>query len=546
MSSLMNTTPANAHQTPAPGPKALESGLAVSTTTTLDIEHALVADDPRLWSTTRKSITLALIASAGLIATMGVNIYNPAIADIKAQLGATDQDISLSLSLFIIVQGSTPLLWSAVSEIKGRKYVYLISILLFTVGCAVGASATRVAVLIGMRVLQALGGSAVLAIGAATLADIYEPRERGTKLGIYYSVPLIGPSVGPILGGVLTEVFNWRATFWFLVILGGIMWLCFLFLFKDTFRRERSLTYQLAMKRARIAAAKRKADQHRDRSTDALPRQLVKEKSAAPESTSPEDVRSATQSPVPGSGAITPAIHLDDVKLTLADVNPLHPLRMVLRRKNNIAILVPSALMFAFSYSISYTCVRTMSAAPYNYSALKIGLILLSFGIGNMIGSIGGGRYSDYLRAKYKADPNREATAETRLDSTIMAMWILPPSVVLYAWFANEKLHVAAICVALFLAGFSSIWIYTSTLAYIVDANVGRSSTAVATNSCFRGVAGFVSAEIAVPIQDAIGDSGLYMIWAGLLVVMELMIVLTAKRGKVWREKADERESAKS
>ena len=44
-------------------------------------------------------------------------------------------------------------------------------------------------------------------------------------------------------------------------------------------------------------------------------------------------------------------------------------------------------------------------------------------------------------------------------------------------------------------------WIYTSTLAYIVDANVGRSSTAVATNSSFRGLSAFVAAEIAVPLQ---------------------------------------------
>ncbi|KZW03371.1 MFS general substrate transporter [Exidia glandulosa HHB12029] len=522
---------------------SLEAGIPVSRATTIDIEHVLVEDDPRLWSETRKYVTLGLIACASLIATMGVNIYNPAISDIKRDLGATDQDISLSLSLFILVQGSTPLLWSAVSEIKGRKYVYLISILLFTAGCAVGASATRVAVLISMRVLQALGGSAVLAIGAGTLADIYDPRERGTKLGIYYSIPLIGASLGPILGGVLTQVFNWRATFWCLVILGGIIWLAFLVFFKDTFRRERSLTYQRALKRARLAAAKRKAAER-----EKLGGRFSRPTSPGP--VEPTDEKSAeqrrAQSPIPGSGAVTPTIGLDNVKLSLGDVNPFHPLKQILRRKNNIAILVPSALMFAFSYSISYTSVRTLAKPPYNYNALKVGLVLLSFGVGNMLGSIIGGRYSDYLLAKHKADPDRKATPESRLESTLIIMWLLPPSVVLYAWFAQEHLHIAALCVALFLAGLSSIWIYTSTLAYIVDANVGRSSTAVATNSAFRGTAGFVSAEIAVPIQDAIGDSGLYMIWAGLLVVMELLILLTGRRGGKWRERAQEREDTKA
>ena len=80
-----------------------------------------------------------------------------------------------------------------------------------------------------------------MSIGAATLADLYEPAERGTMMGIYYwfvlgaasvlpqhgspmlirSAPLLGPSLGPILGGALTQGFNWRATFWFLTIFTG-------------------------------------------------------------------------------------------------------------------------------------------------------------------------------------------------------------------------------------------------------------------------------------------------------------------------------------
>ena len=67
-------------------------------------------------------------------------------------------------------------------------------------------------------------------------------------MGIYYSAPLLGPSLGPILGGVLTQGFSWRATFWFLAIFSGLCFVSFI-PFKDTFRRERSLTYQAALKR---------------------------------------------------------------------------------------------------------------------------------------------------------------------------------------------------------------------------------------------------------------------------------------------------------
>lgn len=316
--------------------QGLESGLPVSSTQTLDIEHADVDDDPRSWSTARKYLTLALVAVACLIATMAVNIYNPAITDIKSQLGATDQEISLTISLFIIIQGSTPLVWSAISEFKGRKFVYLISLLLFTAGCAVAASASRVEVLISTRILQALGTSVASAIGAGTLADIYEPRERGTKIGIYFSVPLIGPAVGPIFGGILTDAFNWRATFWFLVILGGFMWLCFLLLFKDTFRRERSLTYQLAMKRARVAAEKRKAElqipANMSRAVHTTDNTL-QEPSEKSQVQKPyvEVVESAAEPSVASDANASRSTEVDDVKLRLADVNPLHPILSILR-----------------------------------------------------------------------------------------------------------------------------------------------------------------------------------------------------------------------
>ena len=83
---------------------------------------------------------------------------------------------------------------------------------------------------------------------------------------------------------------------------------------------------------------------------------------------------------------------------------------------------------------------------------------------------------------------------------------------------------------------------YSSTLAYIVDANIGRSSTAVATNSSFRGLGGFIAAEIAAPLQDSIGDGGLYTMWAGLMVLSELILLLALWKGGKWREMAIERE----
>jgi MFS family permease len=82
--------------------------------------------------------------------------------------------------------------WSAFSEIKGRRAPYIISILLYVASTAAAAKSNDINTFIALRCLQAIGSSAVLALGAGTLADIYDVHERGTKLGIYYISPALG------------------------------------------------------------------------------------------------------------------------------------------------------------------------------------------------------------------------------------------------------------------------------------------------------------------------------------------------------------------
>ncbi|THH05496.1 hypothetical protein EW145_g4755 [Phellinidium pouzarii] len=433
----------------------------------------------------------------------------------------------------VLVQDD-PRKWSA-----GRKIVYLTSELIFIAGCIIVGTAKNIDVVIAMRCLQAFGSSAVFSVGAGTLADIYDPHERGKMMGIYYAAPLLGPSLGPILGGALTQTWNWRATFYFLAAMCALSFASF-FLFKDTFRKERSLAYQGALRRMKIHRehSLKKKDPVVESQTTSTTLSVhgdvkTEEDSAA---TTEKDLEAQNdiiiETPTKQSVPEPPSVQ--DIKLSLRDVNPLAPLPNVLKRRSNLLVLLASGLLFAFSYSIIYTCSRTFSDF-YGYNSLQVGLVLLAFGVGSMCGSICGGRWSDrslqLLRAKYgKSNP------EMRLKSTKWAMAALPLSSLAYAWLCQKKVHVAAVCTALFFAGFLSIWIYSSTLAYIVDANTGLSATAVACNSCFRGVLGFAAAELAVPLQTSIGDGGLYTIWAGLLGVSGILITFVLWRGKEWRE----------
>ena len=82
--------------------------------------------------------------------------------------------------------------------------------------------------LIVMRMLGGGAAASVQAVGAGTIADVWEVRERGRAMGAFYLGPLCGPLIGPIVGGALAEKFGWRSTQWFLAIYGGAV-LIFLF-----------------------------------------------------------------------------------------------------------------------------------------------------------------------------------------------------------------------------------------------------------------------------------------------------------------------------
>ncbi|KAG8984623.1 hypothetical protein FRB93_006403 [Tulasnella sp. JGI-2019a] len=509
----------------------LESGPKEDSHVKMDVEHAAVVDDPRLWTQKRKNLNLFIISFVAIAPAIGANIYNPAFNQIKQQLHASNAEIAASLSIFILVQGSTPIIWSAISEIKGRNIVYFTSLLTFVIGCTVAALSRSIGLLIGMRTVQALGAAAALTTGSGTIADMYEPHERGARVGIYYAFPLLGPALGPILGGALVQAWNWRVTFWFMVIQGAISLLLCL-LMKDSFRKERSLAYLAAKKHASSRVQSRTQSTQISRRPSRTDLKVLATKAHTDVDAAPHlDTEKADE-----SHQAEVANGKTDFKLSLADVNPLGPVWQVMRQRSNIAILFASGCLFGFSYGICYTCAITFAEAPYSYDPLRVGGVLLSFGIGSVSGSVLGGRFSDRILARLKKANGGISRPEMRLESTKIAMFILPFFVLTYGWTTHFHVNIAVPVVMLFLSGFTLLWTNSSTLTYIVDSNPGRASTGIAMNSCFRGVTGFLVAEVSGPIRDAIGDGGLYSIWTGILFGVAALMIYTARKGASWRE----------
>ena len=142
--------------------------------------------------------------------------------------------------MYMLAMSIFPLWWSSFSEQLGRRTVYLVSFSLFVVFSVLCAVSTSAAMLVVFRVLTGGASASVQAVGAGTIADIWEPRERGRAMSMFYLGPLLGPIVAPVVGGVLAQKLGWQSTQYFLAIYGAVILLMLFFLLPETLARRRA------------------------------------------------------------------------------------------------------------------------------------------------------------------------------------------------------------------------------------------------------------------------------------------------------------------
>jgi EmrB/QacA subfamily drug resistance transporter len=106
------------------------------------------------------------------------------------------------------------------ADMRGRKRVFTWGVVVFTLGSVASALAVSTTTLIVARVVQGLGGAMMFGTGTAILTSVFPPQERGRVLGINVATVYLGLSLGPTLGGVMTQALGWRSIFWACVPLG--------------------------------------------------------------------------------------------------------------------------------------------------------------------------------------------------------------------------------------------------------------------------------------------------------------------------------------
>ncbi len=169
-------------------------------------------------NTQRSALTIALLTSfLGPFLISGVNIALPAIEN-EFNLNAVA--LSWIVTSYLLSSAVFLLPIGKFADIRGQKFVFKWGILIFTVATALCGVAPDGLTLIGFRVLQGLGASMTMTSGAPILVSVFPPAERGKVLGLNVAAVYLGLSMGPFIGGILTQNFGWRSIFLFCVPLG--------------------------------------------------------------------------------------------------------------------------------------------------------------------------------------------------------------------------------------------------------------------------------------------------------------------------------------
>jgi MFS transporter, DHA1 family, multidrug resistance protein len=162
------------------------------------------------------TVVLALLTALGPLST---DMYLPSLPAIAAGLGATTGQAQLTLSAFLLGFAAGQFFYGPVSDRVGRKPVLLFGLGLFVLASFVCAIAPNIETLVAARFVQALGASGPIVLGRAIVRDFYEGPRAGKELSRMGSIMGIVPAVAPVLGGLITQFFDWRVTF-------GVMMAC--------------------------------------------------------------------------------------------------------------------------------------------------------------------------------------------------------------------------------------------------------------------------------------------------------------------------------
>jgi multidrug resistance protein len=428
---------------------------------TLPVSFPIVVEEMSIYNVRtnlKRHLILAAASFVGFLLTFSDTVYLPALNAIQNDLNTSQTLVVVSVSIYLFMNGIFSLVWGPISDRFGRKITIIVTLTVFVTVSIVCIFAPNIAVFIVFRALQGAAVSATLVVGQGIVADIYPAKSRGSATGIFFMPVLIGPVIGPLIGGGLSGAFGWRSTFICLTILSFVILVMMFFLVPETHQYFVKERFHKANPNKRI--------------TDAEPNNK-------------------------------PSLEAPWKPLTfLADLTIV------------FYIIVATTTFTGLFISVALFSIH-LHDTPYNYSEAIIGVLFIPTGVASLIGSLFGGWLSDKSSLHYKD----EICPEGRLVPGIAFSILTPIGLIIYGWSFHYKVHLTGPIIGLVVLTFGQSILQPGVFSYLTAKKQKEAAMVSAANTALNFGGAGIGVTVAVPLQTAMGTGPFFSLICGINVV---------------------------
>ncbi|KZL73685.1 MFS multidrug transporter [Colletotrichum tofieldiae] len=456
---------------------------------------------------TQRIVIIAVASTIGLLSPLSSNLYTPAIPAVARDLNVSTDAINLTITSYLVLQGISPTLWSAIGDSTGRRLLYLIALTVYLGSCIGLALSYTYPAVVALRAIQAIGSASTTAIGASLIGDLIHVSRRGKYMGNYSALGGAGTAFGPVIGGLFAQYTGWRGMFIFLSALAAFLLLFTALLLPET-------------KRGIV-----------DDGTVHPPRYLrtpVKWLDAAKSSDR--------------------AVERTGAKFRI-DLGA--PVRLLVEPEC-VCIVLFAGVCYTV-WQVTMVATATLYAERYGLNEMSIGLTYISNGVGSLCGSVLTGKlldreYKHQLKREQAAqqaagDDNSPAVDEVqhielaRIKPVIIPTIAYLVSVVALGWIIEFHVHIAAsITMAFFVGGLDTI-ILAAFSTLIVDLFRAQSFSATASMNLSRCLLASGGTAAIGPLIRAVGVGWAFTLCAIAALASCSLALMELWRGRHWRAK---------
>nr|POE87618.1 quinidine resistance protein 1 [Quercus suber] len=450
----------------------------------------------------RKKQAVVLAASVGAVfSTLTAQTYLPALRVLADDFDVSITKINLTVTTYLVFQGVTPLLIGATADKLGRRPAYIVCFIVYLAANIGLALAPTYGALLGIRCLQAAGISGTQTLCQAVVADLVTSAERGQYIGFVTLSAILGPSLGPLIGGALTSSLGWRSIFWFLAICAGILLVLVTLFFPETCRP--------LVGDGSIMPPK----------TNMTVLQLL-------ENARQKGITDVEMAPNLSTGSNV----IDSNPVTTPAKKPFLASLIVLMDKETIILLAYGGLVYSGINAISAS-VPSLFSAIYGYDSLHIGLMYLPMAGGSVmavsfVGKAINWNYRRHAkRLDLKVDNSRQMDfsdfpiEQVRLEVLLPPLYLTAIVIIAWGWSLEARTSVAAPIV----------------LSVVLGVAYKKAGSAVAANWFVRCMFAAAMTALINPLIGAIGPGWAFTIIGASYVVFSPAIMLIMWKGLAWR-----------